>query len=115
MDLSAVPTDELRAEIARRKKAEDAAYWEAVRVAYPCPECGGDPRDVRQEVVEEFRFAPRDDDGRPMLYMPYDSELGTTGGVRDEITLTCENGHVTTTDRIRWFDKPVKGMPLLPR
>jgi hypothetical protein len=113
MDLSKVPTEELRAEVEKRKKAEDEQRRENLRAAYPCPECGEGPREIAGEMVEEFRFAPRDDEGRPMLYAPY--EMGTTQGVRYETTVTCVNGHVTRTDEINWFDKPREGPPLLPR
>lgn len=101
-DLSSIPTDELRAELAQRDKARDAANREAFRLSHLCPECGGDPAELNEGVVEEFRFAPHDDQGRPMLYAPY--ELGEIKGARYEQILTCENGHVTVTDKIRWFD-----------
>ena len=113
MDLSDVSTEDLRRELGERKKREREREQEAFRKAYPCPECGADPAELNSEVVEEFRFAPRDDQGYPMLWAPY--EMGTTNGVRWQNTLTCVNGHVTTKDEIRWFDKPHEGPPLLPR
>jgi hypothetical protein len=113
MDLSQVSTDELHTELSARKKAEREAYEAAVKAQYPCPECGGDPRSIETDVVEEFRFAPRDSEGRPMLYAPY--EMGTTNGVRHQITVSCVNGHVTTTDKIEWYKKPREGPPLLSR
>lgn len=112
-DLSGVSTHELRAELGKRKKREDEALQETFRQQYPCPECGGDPTSLESDIVEEFRFAPRDDQGFPMLYAPY--EMGTTNGVRRQTTLTCVNGHVTTSDKMEWYDKPYQGPPLLAR
>lgn len=64
-------------------------------------------------MVEEHRFAPRDHEGRPMLWAPY--EMGTTEGATYEMALTCVNGHVTYDREIKWFEKPISGPPLLSR
>lgn len=82
--------------------------------AHPCPECGGEPRELEGRVVEEFRFAPRDSDGRPMPYASYDDPGGTTGGVKWRTTLTCVNGHVTATDELKWFKDAQPGPPVMP-
>jgi hypothetical protein len=115
VNLQKIPTAELRAELSRRQKIEQDQYEAAVKAAHPCPECGADPVLIATDAVEEHRFAPRDHDGRPMIFMPYESEMGTTGGLTYETTVTCENGHVTTKRDVRWFDKPRQGPPILPR
>ena len=112
MDLSKATTDELHAELARRRAAERERERQAIAKQFPCPECGAPPKKIRQEAVEEFRFAPRDHEGRPMLYAP--PEMGETHGERWETTVVCENGHVIVKDDIRWFDQPRKGPPSLP-
>lgn len=114
MDLSNATTKELRAELHRREKAEQQARWAAICEKYPCPECGANPTHIERNAVEEFRFAPRDGNGMPMLYAPYDSEQGTTEGLRYRTTVTCENGHITEHDAIHWFDESLKGAPILP-
>lgn len=88
-------------------------HWAALCEKFPCPECGGNPTSIEMKAVEEFRFAPRDSDGRPMLYAPYNSEQGTTGGILYRTTVTCENGHVAEHEDITWFDEPHKGPPIL--
>lgn len=111
-DMSQISTEALAKELHNRREKEQAEEREAVRLAYPCPRCGGDPREVSLEMVEDFVFAPRDQDGGPMLYAPY--EMGETHGARWERVVTCENGHTSRTSEIKWFDKPVSG-PILPR
>lgn len=113
IDLSQIPTGDLRAELRRRTESEREAAWAKLREAFPCPICQGAPVQRAVRVVEEYRFAPRDEDGRPQVYAPYDSECGSTHGVRHEISLTCENGHITTTDEIEWFKTPRVGPPIL--
>lgn len=113
MDLSEVTTEDLRAELHRRLEAQRIAEWATIAEQFPCPECEAPPVAVGSETVEEFRFAPRDDEGRPELWSPYGDPRGTTHGVRDQITVTCENGHITTRDEIRWFDQPRTGPPML--
>ncbi len=112
MDLGDVPTEQLRKELHKREEAKKAAEWEALCAAHPCPECGANPARLSDQMVEDFVFAPKDNDGRPMLYAPY--EMGETHGARYETQLTCVNGHTTYSDRIKWFDKPQPG-PILPR
>lgn len=98
---------------ARRKRRTDEEYAELCK-KFPCPECGGNPSEISTNAVEEHRFAPRDDEGRPMLYMPY--EAGFTGGLTYQMKVTCENGHTWYPDPVtKWFDKPHEGPPILPR
>lgn len=106
---------ELRAELAARKTVENARVQEALDKRFPCPECGDGVQSWEENAVEEYRFAPRDSEGRAMLYAPYESELGTTHGVRYETKIVCRSGHVWyAPDRIEWFDKPQTGSSLLP-
>lgn len=111
--LSRATTDDLRAELHRREDAERKERWAAICAAFPCPECGADPTSVNERAVEEFRFAPRAADGEVMLYAPYESAEGTTGGMRFETTVVCANGHEWSKSAIRWFDEPRKGPPIL--
>lgn len=113
MNLDNATTKELRAELHRREEAERLDRWQAICKEYPCPKCGADPTNVETQAIEEFRFAPRDADGRPMLHASYDSEQGTTAGIRYRVTVICENGHITEHEDMRWFDEPRKGPPLL--
>lgn len=113
--LSRISTKDLRAEIARReKKRQDEEYAKLCK-QYPCPECGGIPRELSSEAVEEHRFAPRDPDtGEVWLWAPY--EMGTTSGMTYQVTVVCENGHTWRPEPMtKWFDNPKPGPPILGR
>src|SRR6185503_19477360 len=104
-NLSKISSKDLQAELGRRSEEKRKRDYAEICEKFPCPECNGNPREISTDATEEHRFAPRDDEGRPMLYMPY--EMGVTGGLTYQTTVTCENGHVWYPEPvIKWFDKP---------
>jgi hypothetical protein len=117
MSLKQISTSDLKKEFHRREEIERmklAAEFHEWAIAHPCSHCSALAVEIRTDVVEEFRFAPKDEEGRPMLYMPY--EMGTTEGLRYEKTFICENGHKNfVEDKIVWLDKPISGPPMLGR
>ncbi len=99
MPLDGYTTKELRSELDKREAAERKAHADRLKAEYPCPECGGDPVTIEDLCVGEHRQAPRDDDGRPILYAPY--EMGTVIAREFETTITCVNGHATVKPRMQ--------------
>ena len=110
--LSKFSTRELQAEIAKRKKRTQEREYKKLCAQFPCPDCGADPVQVSTDMIEEHRFAPRDSEGFPMLYAPY--EMGETHGATYRTTIVCGNGHTWFSEPVlKWFDKPFTGSPIL--
>ena len=103
-DLSKFTDSELRAELKRRSDERTAIAKAGIDRRYPCPICGAGVAEWSTEMIQEHRQAPRDNDGIPMLYMPY--ETGEVFAREFEYRITCENGHVTRSTGFREVDPP---------
>ena len=91
--LSKFSTRELQAEIAKRKKRTQEREYKKLCAQFPCPDCGADPVELSTDMIEEHRFAPRDSEGFPMLYAPY--EMGETHGATYRTTIVCANAAIS--------------------
>jgi hypothetical protein len=86
---------DLRRELRAREQEQTLAHFDALG---PCPECGGKILAQETEIVETFRSAPKWK-GWPAPPLP---EYVQEDGHRWEIRLTCENGHVTVKEEIKF-------------
>lgn len=86
---------ELRRELRAREQEATLAHFVSLG---PCEVCGAMICGQASEVVEEFKSAPKWK-GWPAPPLP---EYVQTDGWRYEIRLTCENGHETVREEIRF-------------
>lgn len=93
--LSEFTDAELRREINVREEQRQREFFDSLG---PCPDCGSAIRGFTSDVVETFKSAPKWN-AWPLEPPP---ELVQIDGWRYRIVLTCENGHETEREEVRF-------------
>lgn len=93
--LAAFSDSELRRELHAREQEQARAFFASLG---PCPQCGAPIVGHTHDVVEEFKSAPKWQ-GWPAPPLP---EYVQIDGWRFRNVLTCENGHETESEDVRF-------------
>lgn len=100
--LETVPTAQLRAELARRERAEHAAQLQQLSERYPCP-CGAPLRSLASSVVREHRTAGAAVwAGLPSYWSGAPPKVE---GATYLVVWECDAGHRHERDETVWFNE----------